>query len=108
MAPTFFIGGIYMHDYDLSPFRSHPLFEIYYSKLPEEFARTKLEEFLPEVISPRTLANRAVKRNRALRDGRLDDAERSAPPTIRVGREEHFERDSFIWWLFSYYVKTPV
>ena len=96
-----------MRDYDLTPFRSHPLFESYYARLPEEFPRTELEKYLPKVISHRTLANRAVDRNKALRDGRLDDAERLAPPTIRVGRQDHFERDRFLWWLFTYWVKTP-
>lgn len=96
-----------MHDFDLEPFRSHPLFELYYSRLPEEFPRTELKKFLPKVISPRTLANRAVARNRALRDGRLDEAERLAPPTIRIGRQDYFERDSFLWWLFSFWIKTP-
>ena len=95
-----------MKNHDLTPYRSHPLFERYYSKLPEEFHRTELEEYLPGVIASGTLGNRIASRKKALREGRLEEAEKLAPPTFRKGRKDQLERDSFLWWLFSYWVEA--
>lgn len=90
--------------FDFTEFAGHPYFSVYYALLPITFERAKVGKHLPGVIAPRTLANRNSLRNKALRKGDLEEANRLAPPCETFGGKAHYERDSFMYWLFKNWI----
>jgi len=59
--------------------------EVKIRELPPFFARQKVAEFFPGVVSPKTLANLASRGE--------------GPPFIKTGRKIIYETQAFIAWL---------